>query len=551
MKPLPLILGIVALISAAGVGLVSSQEIGKLGAEISSLRSELKKTSETSETSLEKIQDKAAQSENELKEQIAEQKKTLLAALKKKPDRSEISKISEEDTHALIQKVQDGVVFVKTGQGAGSGFVVNDEGRMLTNCHVVQSFTSVSIMTWSEDWVSADVVARDPVADIAILQITPECMDRLKKLSALPKALKFADSETVKVGDRIFTMGAPHELTKTVNAGQVSNIERYLPGLPILNKVSGLYNIYFQVDAGVMPGNSGGPSINMKGEIVGINTRANYTNESEGFVLPSNFVKDRMESLLNSPDKVNRYNTLGFDFEPFTRRSEEAAANIRLLPEEYESGLIIGRVFQDSPAFRAGIRSNDLILEINGGKVNCDARCKVVAYRRDVAFGKPGSEYDLKIKHLDFRDPMGRVVQEGAIEKLSVRVVSEEDYSLPVAIPAIRAYVNVAPQSEVPTDCEGAVKISEMFNPMDMNNMKINAFNSADYALMAGDLVVQVEEQSVKDLGTMSEAFKQILSQRRFPTALTVIREGKKVVLPLRQQMRQPPRNQPRKTEIF
>lgn len=552
MKPLPLILGIVAVVCAGVVGLMSSQEISKLESQLASLRGELDKATKASEDALEKFEEKSVQADMELEKKLAAQKKTLLASLKKKADRSDISAISQEDTHALIQKVQDGVVFVKAGPGAGSGFVINDEGRMLTNCHVVQDLNSVNIMTWQEDWASADVVARDPVADIAILQMTPECMDRLKKLSAMPKALAFADSSTVKVGDRIFAMGAPHELTKTVNAGQVSNVDRYLPGLPILNKVSGLYNIYFQIDAGVMPGNSGGPCINMKGEIVGINTRANYQNEIEGFVLPSNFVKDRVEGMLSAPDKVNRYNTLGFEFEPWSRRSEEAAYNQRLLPQDYDSGLLVGRVFQDSPAFKAGVRSNDLILKFNGGPINCDSKGKVVAYRRDVAFGKPGSEYDLKIKHLDLRDPTGKIIQEGPIEDLTVKILSEEEYSLPVPIPPIRAYVNVAAASDVPSEFEGAVRIAEMFNPYDINNMKVTPFNSGDYALSAGDLVVLVEEQPVKDLGAMSEALKQIMMARRFPSALTVIRQGKKTVLPLRQQQaRQNPRAQGRKTEIF
>ncbi|MGE4159674.1 MAG: S1C family serine protease [Planctomycetota bacterium] len=559
MKPLPLIIGLVALVGVVVCGFVGMQEFKRMESDLLGLKSSLKESAKEAEARIQKAKEEADARTKELEAQWKAEQKKLLASLKKKADKSEITKISQEQTNEIIKKVEDSVVFVHVGmKGAGSGFAVNDTGMMLTNCHVVQEVQRLSVMTWQEDWVSADVVARDPVADLAILQITDEGMDMLKGVNRIPKGLKFANSDEVKVGDRIFTLGAPRMLTRTVNAGQVSNVDRYLQGLPILNKVSGLYNLYIQVDAGVMPGNSGGPSVNIKGEVIGVNTRANHDNALEGFVVPSNFAKDRMESLLNAPDKTNHYNTLGFEFEPFARRREEASSPMRLLPLDYDAGLLVGRVFQNSPAFKAGIRSNDLILEINGARVNCDDNGKVVAYRRDVAFGKPGSEYDLMVKHLDVRDATGKVQQVGATEKISVKILSEEEYMLPVGMLAMRAYVHVASSSEVPSEYEGAVKVAEMFNMGDMQMFKLNFTNSADYPLLVGDLVVQVEETRIKNIGTLSEAFTQITTtQRRWPNQLVVYREGKKVIVPLRQ-MQQPvvqqggnQVNPNRKTEIF
>jgi S1-C subfamily serine protease len=287
----------------------------------------------------------------------------------------------ETERKRVIKKAQVNVVHVVAEKNKGSGFFINDQGWILTNCHVVGRSKEVKVMNWKEQWTVAKVLARDPVADIALLEID------VTKLEERAPGATLADSDIVEVGDFIFTLGAPHGKIKTVNGGQVSNNSRYLKGLNILDERSGLHSLYLQVDSGIFPGHSGGPTINMRGEVIGINTRANIKDGAQGYLLPINYVKERLNSLLTSKTKENEYNTVGFELQP--RPNAE--------------GVRVSNVMHNSMAHQEGWRDGDLILEMNGRALKLNSTGAIVALRREIAFGERGDLFTFKVKR--FSEP--------------------------------------------------------------------------------------------------------------------------------------------------
>jgi len=311
---------------------------------------------------------------------------------------SQLPFIIEKYRKKIIKDAQVNVVYIVSDENKGSGFFINDQGLMVSNCHVVGTSDKVNILTWNNNWCHAKVIATDAVADIALIQLNEDDLKKLRDSNTLPKGAQFANSDNVDVGDFIFTMGAPHNKIKTVSAGQVSNTARYLNSLPILDKISGLYYLYIQVDSGIMPGHSGGPSINLKGEVIGINTRANYDNNAEGYLLPINIAKERIDNLLTAHDKTNHYNTIGFEMNPYLAHLDD---DKNYLPAAYSSALRVDRIAINSVAFKQGWRDGDLILEINERAVDLQVKSDAIKYRTSIAFSQPGTELSFKVIRLE------------------------------------------------------------------------------------------------------------------------------------------------------
>jgi serine protease Do len=231
--------------------------------------------------------------------------------------------------------------------GFGSGFVVDPKGVILTNYHVVGGAQQVEVqLKDGRKFVSRDIHG-DPKTDLAIV--------RIKSASPL-SYLELGDSDAMEIGDRVLAVGAPFGLVGSVTSGIVSGKGR--------NVNVNMYEDFLQTDAAINPGNSGGPLVNLAGQVIGINSVIKSRTggfQGVGLAIASNLAKNIMQSLLK--DGVVHRGYLGIQIGTLT---PEVAARLEL---KNEGGVVVGRVFEDSPASKAGLQAGDVVTALGGKSV--------------------------------------------------------------------------------------------------------------------------------------------------------------------------------------
>lgn len=256
------------------------------------------------------------------------------------------------------------------GQAQGSGFFISADGFVVTNNHVVQNAEEVEIVTDGGDTYNAKVVGTDPQTDLAVLKVDQKG-DKFPFVSL--------SSDIPRIGDWVVAIGNPFGLGGTVTAGIVSARGRDLG--------SGPYDDFLQIDAAVNRGNSGGPTFNLKGEVVGVNT-AIYSqsggNVGIAFAVPSNVVASVVDSLRESGSVTRGW--LGVGIQPVEKDMAEA------IGLDGTEGALVAEVHSSTPAAKAGIKNQDVILSLNGQKV-ADPR----ELTRMVGTLKPGVDAKLKV----------------------------------------------------------------------------------------------------------------------------------------------------------
>ena len=226
----------------------------------------------------------------------------------------------------------------------GSGFIIDQEGYIVTNNHVVENADKIEVIFKDEKEFDAKIVGRDPNTDLALIKI--------KATRDLP-VLEFGDSEELRVGQWVVAIGNPFGLDHTVTAGIVSAKGRVIG--------SGPYDDFIQTDASINPGNSGGPLLNLKGEVVGINTAIVAGGQGIGFAIPVNLAKGIIEQLKNKGEVTRGW--LGVGIQDI---SKEVAAYYGI---KEKKGVLVIEVFPGDPADVAGIKPKDIILSVNGKKL--------------------------------------------------------------------------------------------------------------------------------------------------------------------------------------
>lgn len=261
-----------------------------------------------------------------------------------------VPQVVEKVTPAVVgvstkSLVRDQFFNVKEQEGLGSGFIINEEGYVVTNYHVINGAQEVKVIFSDGKEVNAKVINYDPERDIAVIKIT----DDVK----MPGIAELGDSSTVKAGEEVIAIGNPlgKEFSSTVTKGIVSSPNRKM------KTENGNVLDYIQTDAAINPGNSGGPLINSKGEVIGINTAKKVGEDIEGigFAIPINEVKTRLGSLSKPILK------LGITARTVT---PELAKENKL-----EEGVYVVGVQEFSPAEKAGLKIGDLIIEFGGKRV--------------------------------------------------------------------------------------------------------------------------------------------------------------------------------------
>lgn len=226
----------------------------------------------------------------------------------------------------------------------GSGFIIDREGYIVTNNHVVENADEIKVKTSNGKEFDAKVVGRDPKTDLALIKI---------KGSQDLRPLTMGDSDAMKVGSWVVAIGSPFGLEQTVTAGIVSAKGRTIGAGP--------YDNFIQTDASINPGNSGGPLINTKGEVIGINTAIVASGQGIGFAIPVNMAKEVIPQLKEN-GKVTR-GWLGVGIQEVT---PELAKSFDLREKK---GALVSQVFKDGPADKAGIEQGDVILEFDKKEV--------------------------------------------------------------------------------------------------------------------------------------------------------------------------------------
>ena len=227
----------------------------------------------------------------------------------------------------------------------GSGFIIDKEGYIVTNNHVIENADQITVKLSDEKEYDATLVGRDPKTDLALIKI---------EAPGTLTPIKMGDSGKLDVGDWVVAIGSPFGLEQTVTAGIVSAKGRTIG--------AGQYDDFIQTDASINPGNSGGPLINMQGKVVGINTAIVASGQGIGFAIPVDLAKGIIAQLKSSGEVTRGW--LGVGIQNLT---PELAEYYQL---EDNEGVLVTQVFKGDPAEKGGIRANDIITAVDGKPVS-------------------------------------------------------------------------------------------------------------------------------------------------------------------------------------
>jgi len=281
--------------------------------------------------------------------------------------------LSVQSIYRLASK---GVVEITAGQGQGSGFMYDADGHIITNEHVVDGTSSVSVRFWNGRTFTASVVGTDASTDLAVLKIDAP-VSQLFPLS-------LGDSSTLVVGDQVVAIGSPFGLEGTVTSGIVSALHREMTSpnhFAIDNSI--------QTDAAINHGNSGGPLLDAHGKLVGVNAQIESNsggNEGVGFAIPSNTVRSIASQLISSG------------------KAEHTFLGVVLRDSSSQTGAAINQVRAGTPAARAALRAGDVVTSAAGTKINSASELRAVinAHRPgdtiSVTYTRGGQSHTVKVK---------------------------------------------------------------------------------------------------------------------------------------------------------
>lgn len=346
----------------------------------------------------------------------------------------------------------------------GSGFVIDKEGFILTNNHVVEKAQEITVRLANEKSYPAKIVGRDPKTDLALIKIDAD--------EALPFA-RLGDSDALEVGEWVMAVGNPFGLQHTVTTGIVSAKGRVIGAGP--------YDDFLQTDASINPGNSGGPLFSLKGEVVGINTAIVAGGTGIGFAIPINMAKNLLPQLKQG--KV-RYGYLGVYIQDLT---EELAQSFGL---KEAKGVLISEVLPDSAAGKSGVQKGDVVLRYNGQEVT-----DTYQFRRLVGNTGVGKTVEMVVLRDGKRKTLSVTIGEQKEQQVAATPKEEIDnWGLKVQ----ELTSELGGRLGAPEDAQGVV-VSE-----------IEPGSPADNAgVRQGDLIIEIERQPVK--GT--ENYRTLITQ--------------------------------------
>lgn len=271
-----------------------------------------------------------------------------------------------------VEKAAPSVVFIEKAQSVstifgpqmsvstGSGFIVSEDGYVVTNAHVVGSTHSVNVKLASGEVVKGEVTDLDQVADLALL--------KLKVKKKLP-ALEFGSSSSVRPGEWVVALGSPLSLSNTITAGIVSSCHR--PSKELGLHHGGPDMQYVQTDAPITVGNSGGPLVNLDGEVIGVNTLT--AGPGISFAIPSDFAKEFVARANKTTKRPGKF-AIGISMLTVTPDLCYALQQRGVISSKLEHGVLVAQVWPSSVAAQAGLKKADVIVSINGKEVTSSSQ---------------------------------------------------------------------------------------------------------------------------------------------------------------------------------
>ncbi len=374
----------------------------------------------------------------------------------------------------------------------GSGFIVDADGTIVTNNHVIKGATKVTVTLEDGTSYPATVKGHDDKTDIAVLKIEAK--------SPLPH-LEFGDSDHAKVGNWVIAVGNPFGLGGTVTAGIVSAHGRDLN--------SGPYDNYIQIDAPINPGNSGGPLFNQKGQVIGIDTAIYSPNGGSvgiGFAIPSNLVKSVVAQLRDHGEVERGW--LGVQMQPLTETLAKAMGRADT------NGVLVDQVLPDSPAKKAGLEQGDLITAFDG---------KPIKDPRDMAMAVADTKAGASVKVTVIRDGKEQTV-DVAIGKQKEEQHAENDKAGEGPIGMALAPLSSENRDQLGLDKSVQGVVVERVAPDS---------RAANSGIQPGDVIERIGNDVVK---TPSDAVKQIHAaeqEKKEAVPLLVMRDGNTYYLAL------------------
>lgn len=373
-----------------------------------------------------------------------------------------------------------------TTRAIGSGVIIDGNGTILTNAHVVNCYATKIVVTLANlERVKADFVGWDHWTDLALIRLDGK---DLEKRGLKFKHADFGDSSKLKSGQVVYAVGTPHGFARTVTRGIISNTSRYFEGT-ILNSgyETGNFNTWLQTDAAINPGNSGGPLVLPNGKIVGINTRARTNSNNLGFAVPSNVAQFVAGALEKSPLVERGY--IGITPAPLQDMEHfyEIAVN---------RGVLVQNVDADSPAAKVGVQPGDIILKIDDAETDGRFPEQLPDIMNKIATKKVGDTVRLEILR------NGKILEESPVcERLESRVGRE--FSLEKWGVGLQ---------EITTVFKREAKIK-----CDSNLMVIGLRNGFPFDLAgicSGDIIVSVNRKKIASAAELNEIYEKLADKK-------------------------------------
>lgn len=363
-----------------------------------------------------------------------------------------------------------------TRRGTGSGFIIQPDGLVVTNHHVIAAADEIEVVLKNGRVYPAEVVGRDAYTDLALLRVAPE-----KPLPALP----MGDSDQLAVGQWVVAIGSPFGLEQSVTVGIVSAKGRVIG--------SGPYDDFIQTDAAINPGNSGGPLVDLSGSLVGVNTAIVAEGHGIGFAIPVNLAKGVLAQL-RTEGRVTR-GWFGIAIQDLTPELEDYYG------VGHKQGVLVTEVFDDHPAHLAGVRQNDIILAVDGKSVH-SARSLTYA----VAGLKVGQTVVVTVWREDAARDLALVVarRETTAPEAAARAGAEGDKTSPAQKPTHDSL------GVLVTDLgEAIVRRFDLDSPAGVVVARIEPASRADRAgLRVGDVICELNHMAVAN----TEGYTRLLS---------------------------------------
>ena len=376
-------------------------------------------------------------------------------------------------------------------QSLGSGVIVSPDGYLITNNHVVEQADEIRVTLMDKRSFKAKIIGADTKTDIAVVKIEADNL----------RAAQWGDSDKLQVGEFVLAVGNAYGLSHTVTMGIISAVGRANVGIAD-------YEDFIQTDAAINPGNSGGPLVNIRGELIGINTAIFSRSggyQGIGFAVPSNMVQLVMNQLVQK-GKVTR-GWLGVTIQELT---PELSQKFGL---KNEKGALVGDVSKDSPAEKAGIKRGDIILEYNGKKIT-----DVGNLRNMVAQSKVGSEVAIMIM---------RGGKEYTINVVIVELPKEIAEAVPGDTPEDMGFEGLSGLTVMDLSREIARQLGLIKDERGVVVVKVEAGSPAEeVGLRKGDVLQEVDRKKIEGLHDYNKAVAGVRSGDA--VLLFVNRGGKK-----------------------